>query len=58
MDINMFFVWVLLILFAGEFIYIFFWQKEEPERFDRRIKKERKFIRNMITFDCKKRRRE
>jgi len=55
-EINDFFLWLLFLLFAGEFLYILIWQKEEPERFDRRVKKERKFIKNMITFDCKKRR--
>jgi len=57
-EINDFFLWLLFLLFAGEFFYILIWQKGEPKRFDRRIKKERKFISKMVTFDCRKKRRE
>jgi len=51
----MFFVWLIFLMVIGEFFYILIFTQEEPERFDKRIKKERKFIRNMVTFDVTKR---
>jgi len=46
-----YFLWLLFLLFVGEFFYILIWQKEEPKRFKKYIEKERKFIKKMIDFD-------
>lgn len=53
----MFFVWLIFLLLIGEFFYVLLFQKEEPARFNRVIKKERKFLKRMIDFDKNQKRK-
>ena len=48
---DMFFVWLIFLLLIGEFLYILIFQKDEPERLRKAIKKETRFINKMIYFD-------